>query len=87
MKRTIETEFARWCEKMGITIYDERLLNAFKAGHAYGMKKVRCLISDEEIEKCERYPGGLFHTDSPEEEPCIIGMLREAQAKTHNGLS
>jgi hypothetical protein len=84
MKRTIETEFARWCEKMGIENYDERLLNAFRAGHAFGMRKVRCLISDEEIEKCERYPEGLFHTQNIDEEPCLITELRELRAKAHN---
>ncbi|ENX08842.1 DUF551 domain-containing protein [Acinetobacter variabilis] len=42
--------------------------------------KLKLLLCDEHLEKCES-PTGIFNSQYPEEEPCLICLAKEAKAQ------
>lgn len=43
-------------------------------------QKVKLLICDEHLKKCES-PTGIFNSQYPDEEPCLICLAKEAKAQ------
>ncbi|WP_228716204.1 hypothetical protein [Acinetobacter indicus] len=58
--------------------------NFFKKGwqatKAQSDKKIKLLLCDEHLQKCES-PTGVFNSQYPDEEPCLICLAKEAKAK------
>jgi len=58
--------------------------NLFKKGwqatKAQSDKKIKLLLCDEHLQKCES-PTGVFNSQYPDEEPCLICLAKEAKAK------
>lgn len=43
-------------------------------------QKIKLLLCDEHLKKCES-PTGIFNSQYPDEEPCLICLAKEAKAK------
>lgn len=66
-----------------INTLDEMLLNQGKAlaqAKAQADQKVKLLLCDEHLKKCES-PTGIFNSQYPDEEPCLICLAKEAKAQ------
>lgn len=48
---------------------------------AQSEKKIKLLLCDEHLQKCES-PTGFFNSQYPDEEPCLICLAKEAKANT-----
>lgn len=54
---------------------------AWKEAKAQSDKKIKLLLCDEHLQKCES-PTGIFNSQYPDEEPCLICLAKEAKANT-----
>ena len=54
--------------------------SAWQAAKAQSDKKIKLLLCDEHLQKCES-PTGVFNSQYPDEEPCLICLAKEAKAK------
>lgn len=52
----------------------------WQAAKAQSDKKIKLLLCDEHLQKCES-PTGVFNSQYPDEEPCLICLAKEAKAK------
>ncbi|NNH00253.1 hypothetical protein [Acinetobacter sp. ANC 5414] len=53
---------------------------AWQAAKAQADQKVKLLLCDEHLKKCES-PTGIFNSQYPDEEPCLICLAKEAKAQ------
>ncbi len=53
---------------------------AWKEAKAQSDKKIKLLLCDEHLQKCES-PTGVFNSQYPDEEPCLICLAKEAKAQ------
>ncbi|UNW10640.1 hypothetical protein MOW14_05635 [Acinetobacter indicus] len=53
---------------------------AWKEAKAQSDKKIKLLLCDEHLQKCES-PTGIFNSQYPDEEPCLICLAKEAKAQ------
>lgn len=51
-----------------------------KAAKAQADQKIKLLLCDEHLKKCES-PTGVFNSQYPDEEPCLICLAKEAKAQ------
>ena len=54
--------------------------DAWKEVKAQADQKVKLLLCDEHLKKCES-PTGIFNSQYPDEEPCLICLAKEAKAQ------
>lgn len=54
--------------------------SAWQEVKAQADKKVKLLLCDEHLKKCES-PTGIFNSQYPDEEPCLICLAKEAKAQ------
>ncbi len=54
--------------------------SAWQAAKAQADQKVKLLLCDEHLKKCES-PTGIFNSQYPDEEPCLICLAKEAKAQ------
>jgi len=52
----------------------------WQAAKAQSDKKIKLLLCDEHLQKCES-PTGVFNSQYPDEEPCLICLAKEAKAQ------
>ena len=52
----------------------------WQAAKAQADQKVELLLCDEHLKKCES-PTGIFNSQYPDEEPCLICLAKEAKAQ------
>ena len=52
----------------------------WQAAKAQSDQKVKLLLCDEHLKKCES-PTGIFNSQYPDEEPCLICLAKEAKAQ------
>ncbi|WP_411686959.1 hypothetical protein [Acinetobacter indicus] len=55
-------------------------LRIWQAAKAQSDKKIKLLLCDEHLQKCES-PTGVFNSQYPDEEPCLICLAKEAKAQ------
>lgn len=53
---------------------------AWKEAKAQSDEKIKLLLCDEHLQKCES-PTGIFNSQYPDEEPCLICLAKEAKAQ------
>lgn len=51
-----------------------------QASKAQSDKKIKLLLCDEHLQKCES-PTGIFNSQYPNEEPCLICLAKQAKAQ------
>ena len=85
-------EFEKWAafNGMGLYIYTnlskyadsdtEAAWQAWQAAKAQADQKIKLLLCDEHLKKCES-PAGVFNSQYPDEEPCLICLAKEAKAQ------
>lgn len=56
----------------------------WQAAKAQSDKKIKLLLCDEHLQKCES-PTGVFNSQYPDEEPCLICLAKEAKAQAAPG--
>ena len=72
-----------WQENRHIWESTKNLAKAmFYAGQAKSQadQKIKLLLCDEHLKKCES-PTGVFNSQYPDEEPCLICLVKEAKAQ------
>ena len=52
----------------------------WQAAKAQADQKIKLLLCDEHLKKCES-PAGVFNSQYPDEEPCLICLVKEAKAQ------
>lgn len=52
----------------------------WQAAKAQADQKIKLLLCDEHLKKCES-PTGVFNSQYPDEEPCLICLAKEAKAQ------
>jgi hypothetical protein len=60
--------------------------DAWKEAKAQADQKIKLLLCDEHLKKCES-PTGVFNSQYPDEEPCLICLAKEAKANAVPDLS
>lgn len=92
-KEKIKQEFWNWAKvenprvvenaELG-DVYATQILDhmfmGFAAAKAQSDKKIKLLLCDEHLQKCES-PTGVFNSQYPDEEPCLICLAKEAKAQ------
>lgn len=69
--------------KTQVNTLDEMLLNqgeVLTQAKAQADQKIKLLLCDEHLKKCES-PTGVFNSQYPDEEPCLICLAKEAKAQ------
>lgn len=69
--------------KTQVNTLDEMLLNqgeVLTQAKAQADQKIKLLLCDEHLKKCES-PTGIFNSQYPDEEPCLICLAKEAKAQ------
>lgn len=69
--------------KTQVNTLDEMLLNqgeVLTQAKAQANQKIKLLLCDEHLKKCES-PTGVFNSQYPDEEPCLICLAKEAKAQ------
>lgn len=54
--------------------------SAWQAAKSQADQKIKLLLCDEHLKKCES-PTGIFNSQYPDEEPCLICLAKEAKAQ------
>lgn len=54
--------------------------SAWKEAKAQSDQKIKLLLCDEHLKKCES-PTGVFNSQYPDEEPCLICLAKETKAQ------
>ncbi|MDM1279066.1 DUF551 domain-containing protein [Acinetobacter indicus] len=57
---------------------------AWQAAKAQADQKIKLLLCDEHLKKCES-PTGIFNSQYPDEEPCLVCLTKEAKAQAVPG--
>lgn len=66
---------------MDLNAYVYDFANAIeREAKAQADQKVKLLLCDEHLKKCES-PTGIFNSQYPDEEPCLICLAKEAKAQ------
>lgn len=66
---------------MDLNAYVYDFANAIEqAAKAQADQKIKLLLCDEHLKKCES-PTGVFNSQYPDEEPCLICLAKEAKAQ------
>lgn len=66
---------------MDLNAYVYDFANAIEQeAKAQADQKVKLLLCDEHLKKCES-PTGIFNSQYPDEEPCLICLAKEAKAQ------
>lgn len=61
-----------------------QLWEMWQAAKAKSDKKIKLLLCDEHLQKCES-PTGIFNSQYPDEEPCLICLAKQAKAQAVPG--
>ena len=66
---------------MDLNAYVYDFANAIEqAAKAQADQKIKLLLCDEHLKKCESHTG-IFNSQYPDEEPCLICLAKEAKAQ------
>ncbi|MCO8042899.1 DUF551 domain-containing protein [Acinetobacter bohemicus] len=66
---------------MDLNAYVYDFANAVeREAKAQSDQKIKLLLCDEHLKKCES-PTGIFNSQYPDEEPCLICLVKEAKAQ------
>lgn len=57
-----------------------QMWSMWQAAKAQSDKKIKLLLCDEHLQKCES-PTGVFNSQYPDEEPCLICLAKEVKAQ------
>lgn len=71
------------CKERDLTIAEREYLKGARdawQAKAQADQKVKLLLCDEHLKKCES-PTGIFNSQYPDEEPCLICLAKEAKAQ------
>ena len=61
-------------------VFRNNQMEAWQAAKAQADQKIKLLLCDEHLKKCES-PAGVFNSQYPDEEPCLICLAKEAKAQ------
>ena len=61
-------------------VFRNNQAEAWQAAKAQADQKIKLLLCDEHLKKCES-PAGVFNSQYPDEEPCLICLAKEAKAQ------
>lgn len=80
---TDEQLFEHAVDGDGVTWFKEQMRqmwDLWQAAKARADQKIKLLLCDEHLKKCES-PTGVFNSQYPDEEPCLICLAKQAKAQ------
>ena len=79
IKRTdVPADIEKKCGKLNTALLFS--WSAWKEAKAQSDQKIKLLLCDEHLKKCES-PTGVFNSQYPDEEPCLICLAKETKAQ------